>query len=320
MVASQNGWVANDRSKVASQLVPGTEVHLTVRKDAPGQLLLACAALYDKWVEDIDVSQAFGTPDDWGYAERPIRGGGDLSNHASGTAIDLNATRHPLGTDPGRNYSAAQIAAIHKIVGLTGGVVRWGGDYIGRKDGMHLEINDGMDMADCERALAAINPVVAQVLGENPTPPQPKPQPQPTPQPTPAPSDQVKKDQFDLTDTGFPTGGIDGIWGPNSIAACKKFQFAAHIAVDGICGPNTRTMLHKVPSWHSHGNVPDDNGGYSDLRWQQMLRSHGWHIELDGIWGAHSRSILRQFQQDKGLAVDGLRGPSSWTALYCTVN
>lgn len=316
MVASQNGWVANDRSKVSSQLVPGTNVRLTVRSDAPGQLLIMCAALFDKWVEDIDVSASFGTPDDWGYAERPIRGGSDLSNHASGTAIDLNATRHPLGTNPGANYSPAQIAAIHKIVGLTDGVVRWGGDYIGRKDGMHLEINDGQDLASCGRALTVVTAVVQQVLGENPTPP---PTPVPQPAPAPAPSgdvEQVKKDQFDLTDTGFPTGGIDGVWGPKSVAACEAFQFAAHLAVDGVCGDNTRTALHKVPSW----KPGTESGGYSDLRWQQMLKSHGWHIELDGKWGAHSASILRQFQQDKGLAVDGIRGPSSWTCLFCTVN
>jgi hypothetical protein len=319
MVASQNGWVANDRSKVSSQLVPGTNVHLTVRSDAPGQLLIACAALFDKWVEDIDVSASFGTPDDWGYAEREIRGGGDLSNHASGTAIDLNATRHPLGTNPAANYSPAQIAAIHKIVGMTGGVVRWGGDYIGRKDGMHLEINDGQDLNSCQRALDTINAAVAQVLGGNPTPPPPGPAPHPQPQPT-GNVEQIKRDQFDLTDTGFDTGGIDGVWGPKSVAACKAFQFAAHLAVDGICGDNTRAALHKVPSWHSHGNVPDDDGGYPARQWQQKLHDHGWHIELDGVWGAHSRSILRQFQQDKGLAVDGLRGPSSWSCLYCTTN
>lgn len=313
MVASQNGWVANDSSKVSRQQVPGTNVYLTVRSDAPGQLLLGVAALFDKMVEDIDVSQAYGTPDDWGFAVRPIRGGVELSNHASGTAIDLNATRHPLGTDPTRNYSPLQIAAIHQIIGWTGGVVRWGGDYIGRKDGMHFEINDGMDMVQCERALATINAKVAEVLNR-PTP-QPLPTPAPQPQPGPAPSEQVKKDQFDLTDTGFPTGGIDGVWGPKSVAACKAFQFAAHIAVDGICGPNTRTALHKVPSWHG-----GEDGGHSALEWQRKLKEHGWHIETDGIWGPHSKSILRQFQQDKGLSVDGIRGPQSWTCLFCTVN
>jgi peptidoglycan hydrolase-like protein with peptidoglycan-binding domain len=76
--------------------------------------------------------------------------------------------------------------------------------------------------------------------------------------------------------------------------------------------------LHKVPSWHSGGNIPDDPGGYPASQWQQKLKDHGWRIDVDNAWGAHSKSILSQFQADKGLTVDGLRGPASWTCLYCT--
>ncbi|MGH3095224.1 MAG: M15 family metallopeptidase, partial [Streptosporangiales bacterium] len=84
----------------------------------------------------------------WGYAPRNIRGGSSLSNHASGTAIDLNAPAHPLGTQPRANYSRKQIRRIHRIVGLSSRVIRWGGDYSGRKDGMHFEINAGHAAVD----------------------------------------------------------------------------------------------------------------------------------------------------------------------------
>lgn len=154
MVSSQNGWVANDPSKVSSQTVPGSAVKLRVRTDSPGLLLLEVAAAFDRLVQDID--NARGALDDWGYAERPIRGGAELSNHASGTAIDLNATRWPLGASPSVNLSAEQIATVRRIVAVTGGVVRWGGDYSGRKDPMHFEINDGRTLADCDRALVAM--------------------------------------------------------------------------------------------------------------------------------------------------------------------
>lgn len=171
MPKSQNGWPANDSSQVASQIVPGTAVKITVRKDAAGQLLLEVASAFDRLVQDID--NARGALDDWGYAQRPIRGGSDLSNHASGTAIDLNATKHPLGTAPSANFTAAQIAQIRRIVTITGGVVRWGGDYTGRKDGMHFEINDGKTLADCARALAAMRQFNS---GQTTTPaPAPKP-------------------------------------------------------------------------------------------------------------------------------------------------
>ena len=150
MAVSQNGYTANDPSKVSSRLVPGTTRRLTVRNGPAGDLLLWVAAQFDKLVEDIEQ----GILDDWGYAERPIRGGTELSNHASGTAIDLNATSHPLATDPPANFSKAEIDAIHAIVGRTQGCVRWGGDYSGRKDGMHFEIV--RDEAACAAALAAL--------------------------------------------------------------------------------------------------------------------------------------------------------------------
>jgi hypothetical protein len=100
-------------------------------------------------VQDIDG----GPVDDWGYAERPIRGSATISNHASGTAIDLNATRWALGSSPSVNLNGAQIDTVRRIVGATGGVVRWGGDYTGRKDPMHFEINDNRTEADCALAL-----------------------------------------------------------------------------------------------------------------------------------------------------------------------
>jgi hypothetical protein len=148
VVNSQNGWPANRRDLVSSRVVPGSGVRLTVRNGPAGDLLLEVASLFDRLVQDIDA-----VADDWGYAERPIRGSATISNHASGTAIDLNATRWALGSDPSVNLNSAQIDTVHRIVGATGGVVRWGGDYTGRKDPMHFEINDNQTEADCAQAL-----------------------------------------------------------------------------------------------------------------------------------------------------------------------
>lgn len=141
---SQNGYVAGDRSLIVTLTVPGTTVQLPVRKGAPGQLLVAAAARWHREVEPLI------TPGCWGYAYREIRGSTtDLSNHASGTAVDLNAPHHPLGTDPVDNYTAAQIAAIRRIVDTAQGALRWGGDYGvparggaagSRPDGMHVEV------------------------------------------------------------------------------------------------------------------------------------------------------------------------------------
>ena len=79
----------------------------------------------------------------WGYAYRKIRGSAALSNHASGTAIDLNAPAHPLGEKG--TFTAKQVTAIRRILTFCDGVVRWGGDFHGRKDEMHFEIVQSAD-------------------------------------------------------------------------------------------------------------------------------------------------------------------------------
>lgn len=120
--------------------------------------------------------------------------------------------------------------------------------------------------------------------------------------------DQVKKDQADLVDTGFPVGpsGADGYWGEHAEAAARRFQAAAGIAVDGQFGPQSRDTIHRVPSWRNQGAAA----------FQQRLRDRGWRITVDGKWGPKSAATLTAFQREKGLEDDGIPGPASWTALW----
>ena len=132
---SQNGWKASkirDEIGIDSFVIPGTKLKLACAK-AVAPLLVGFAAEFHELIEPIDE----GTLDDWGYAYRDVRGSTTtLSNHSSGTAIDLNATKHPLGkvgTFP--NEKVPMIRALAKKYGLI-----WGGDYKNRKDEMHFEI------------------------------------------------------------------------------------------------------------------------------------------------------------------------------------
>lgn len=73
-----------------------------------------------------------------GHSWREIRGQegtGVLSNHASGTAIDINPDDHPLGAEGTIPPSKREpLIAKAKSLGLY-----WGGLYRGRKDEMHFE-------------------------------------------------------------------------------------------------------------------------------------------------------------------------------------
>jgi hypothetical protein len=135
---SSNGWLA---SKDAAELhivsvpIEGTKIKIRCAK-AVAPLIAGFCKEFNELIEPIDG----GALDDWGYCFRNVRGSIDkLSNHSSGTAIDLNATKHPLGkvgTFPPEKVP--MIRALAKKYGL-----KWGGDYKGRADEMHFEIELG---------------------------------------------------------------------------------------------------------------------------------------------------------------------------------
>lgn len=137
MAKSQNGWPA--AYQVGNQVYdtpPLTKLSWitgSVRSGDVWTVLNEVAKRFNSEVESINPAES------WGFAPRPIRGSStELSNHASGTAVDFNAPRHALGKV--NTFSVSQRAAIRKILKDLDGVVRWGGDYTGRKDEMHFEV------------------------------------------------------------------------------------------------------------------------------------------------------------------------------------
>jgi peptidoglycan hydrolase-like protein with peptidoglycan-binding domain len=52
---------------------------------------------------------------------------------------------------------------------------------------------------------------------------------------------------------------------------------------------------------------------------QYLLRARGHSVVVDGIFGPHTNSAVRAFQQEKNLSVDGIVGPNTWSALIIQV-
>jgi len=132
---SQNGWAASkDPNEIHIKAFPvvGTHIHLRCQATA-GVILAAFAGEFNATVEKLEGV----TFDDWSYAYRPVRGKTTgLSNHASGTAIDLNAVKHPLGKQ--HTFTGPQEVILKALVKKYG--IRWGGSYKDRIDEMHFEI------------------------------------------------------------------------------------------------------------------------------------------------------------------------------------
>ena len=153
MLTSYNGWPASkDPAEIGikSYAVPGTTIKLRcAEKVAP--LLIGFAAEFHNLIEPLDD----GALDDWGWCFRMVRGTTDkLSNHSSGTAIDLNASKHPLGQIG--TFEAGKVPMIRALAHKYG--LTWGGDYRSRKDEMHFEIS-----IDATKAAALIK----KIQGEN---------------------------------------------------------------------------------------------------------------------------------------------------------
>jgi hypothetical protein len=55
----------------------------------------------------------------------------------------------------------------------------------------------------------------------------------------------------------------------------------------------------------------------SDVKtWQAQMHARGWTITADGIYGPASAAVCRAFQDEKGLTVDGMVGPETWSAAW----
>ena len=152
---SYNGWRASSNPAVfgglAKLVVAGESFAPGVRAGDVHTVLGYVANQLHKRVEPV-VKAGWHQADDWGYAYRKNRNANNLSCHASGTAIDYNATRHPNGRRG--TFSAAQVATIRAILREVDNVVRWGGDFTGTPDEMHFEIN-----ANASRVAAAARKV-----------------------------------------------------------------------------------------------------------------------------------------------------------------
>lgn len=150
MPQSQNGWPVLDSTRLRVWLIPdtiarggalsyrnGDDIKLPLARGRAGWLLVFVALWWHERVERLDTQAQH---DEWGWAPRNIRGSSVISNHASGTAVDLNATLHPLGVPAAKTMSPVQIKRCLQLQRRLLGTVRWGGTW-DRPDAMHWELN-----------------------------------------------------------------------------------------------------------------------------------------------------------------------------------
>ncbi|WP_035186059.1 L,D-transpeptidase family protein [Alteribacter aurantiacus] len=138
--------------------------------------------------------------------------------------------------------------------------------------------------------------------------------------------------QRQLTNKGYSTKGIDGIFGRNTEAALKKFQKDNNITANGVARSDTWNALKNAKATSPSSTSPQKktttntgivtnqptvrqgSSGSAVTNLQNQLRSNGYNITADGIFGPQTRSAVISFQRQKGLTQDGIVGPKTWGA------
>jgi murein L,D-transpeptidase YcbB/YkuD len=249
MTASYNGFKASpnpaDFGGLDNSFVPGTGVKLApgVRAGDVATVLFYVAAQLDARVEDGDPGQ-----DEWGYSYRASKNSASLlSCHASATAFDWNAQKHPNGRRG--TFTAGQVAEIRKILAEVDNLVYWGGDAWGNgtPDEMHFEIAEGVTLEQLAAAAAKIRGGI-------------KP-----PVPPPAPADEWYR--------GF---------------------LGSRVLSNGCKG---------------------DDVGQLQATFASRYPLYAKHLMADGIFGAKTEAVVREFQKRSRLAVDGIVGRKTFRAL-----
>ena len=99
----------------------------------------------------------------------------------------------------------------------------------------------------------------------------------------------------------------DGIFGPGTKRAVKRFQRSHGLTADGIVGPVTWSALKG-----SRARKASTGGG---KRSAVVLLQRELGISADGIFGPGTEAAVKSFQSSHGLTADGIVGPATWSAL-----
>ena len=250
MLTSYNGWTASpnpaDFGGLTPLVIAGESFAPGVRAGDVHWLFESFWTDFAEHVEPL-VRADWHQADDWGFAFRQNRNANNLSTHASATGTDGNSTRHPNGVPAAKTFTAAQIASIRYLCKVKyRGLLRWGGDFTGTPDAMHVEIIG---------TPSQVKKLRAELTG-NPTPVKANlPKPDPAPQPwLMLPAVRSRPVSFQRWYNAEPfkpallpvIAPVANNFGPQSEAALRKVQKRYGLVVDGIDGPLTKKLLWKL--------------------------------------------------------------------------
>jgi murein DD-endopeptidase MepM/ murein hydrolase activator NlpD len=123
--------------------------------------------------------------------------------------------------------------------------------------------------------------------------------------------------QVALHARGLYAGTIDGIRGPQTAAAVRRFQRRAGLLVDGVAGRATRAALGRLGRPQLGRRVLRQGSvGWDVSALQFSLAWHGFPSgTFDGGFGPRTARALRRYQRFARLGADGVAGPATIASL-----
>jgi murein DD-endopeptidase MepM/ murein hydrolase activator NlpD len=124
--------------------------------------------------------------------------------------------------------------------------------------------------------------------------------------------------QVGLRARGLYSGTVDGVLGPGTETALRRFQKRAGLTADGVPGLRTRKAFGPYGRRAPLGRRPLALGkrGWDVAALQFALAWHGFPSAVfDGYLGSHTDLALRHFQARAGITPDGTAGPATVAAL-----
>ena len=127
---------------------------------------------------------------------------------------------------------------------------------------------------------------------------------------TPGGSCPVQALQRRLAATGYAPGPMDGLYGPLTQRAVRRFQEAYGLLVDGIAGPFTLTALAaRNPVIHPGAGYASDGSAPVRVLQRRLARAGFRPGRVDGLYGPLTEQAVNRFQTSHGLSADGVAGP-----------
>jgi peptidoglycan hydrolase-like protein with peptidoglycan-binding domain len=123
--------------------------------------------------------------------------------------------------------------------------------------------------------------------------------------------------QVALRAKGLYAATVDGLRGPRTSAAVRRFQRRRGLAVDGVVGPHTRHALGRLGRPRL-GDRTLHSGlvGWDVAALEFELAWHGFPSgNFDGVFGPQVQAAVARFQRFAHIGVDGVAGPQTLLAL-----